>query len=101
MISKLKQTDILDKAFHNAWATLVQDPSQKAIPELFESQKMRLYFIEIYKCLYSKSGGDEGVMTHWFNTRNKNFESTPADICQTETGLLAIKKYFEAELIKN
>ncbi|MEJ6120731.1 DUF2384 domain-containing protein [Vibrio sp. 2-Bac 85] len=95
-MKELKQIDVLDKAFNNAWLTLVQDPSKKEIPIIFDSQKMRLYFIEIYKQLYAKSGGDKSFMIHWFNDLNKAFNCTPIDACKTEAGLLTVKKYFES-----
>ena len=95
-MKELKQIDVLDKAFNNAWLTLVQDPSKKEIPIIFDSQKMRLYFIEIYKQLYAKSGGDKSFMIHWFNALNKAFNCSPIDACKTEIGLLTIKKYFES-----
>ena len=50
-MKELKQIDVLDKAFNNAWLALVKEPSKKEIPIIFDSQKMRLYFIEIYKQL--------------------------------------------------
>ena len=94
-MKELKQIDVLDKAFNNAWLTLVQDPSKKEIPIIFNSQKMRLYFIEIYKQLYAKSGGDKNFMRHWFNSLNSAFNCIPLDACRTEAGLLTIKHYFE------
>jgi hypothetical protein len=95
-MKELKQIDVLDKAFNNAWETLVQDPPKKEITPIFESQKMRLYFIEIYKQLYAKSGGDKGFMTQWFNELNKALNCIPLDACRTEAGLLKVKEYFEA-----
>ena len=95
-MNELNKEDILSKAFHNAWAILVQDPSQKEIPTIFESQSMRLYFVEIYKQLYAKSGGDKEFMIHWFNVQNKAFNNTPLNACRTEKGVLTVKKYFES-----
>lgn len=95
-MKELKQIDILDKAFNNAWLALVREPSIKDIPIIFDSQKMRLYFIEIYKHLYEKSSGDKGVMSHWFNHFNKAFNCTPREACQTESGLLKVKEYLES-----
>ena len=95
-MKEFKLIDVLDKAFNNAWLPLAQDPSKKEIPIIFDSQKMRLYFIEIYKQLYAKSGGDKSFMIHWFNDLNKAFNCTPIDACKTEAGLLTVKKYFES-----
>ena len=95
-MNELKQIDVVDKAFNNAWKTIVQGQSQKEIPTIFASQKMRLYFIEIYKQLYAKSGGDKNFMRHWFNSLNSAFNCIPLDACRTEAGLLTIKHYFES-----
>ena len=95
-MNELNKVVVIDKAFNNAWTTLVQNSSQKAIPIIFESQTMRLYFIEIYKQLYNKSGGDKNFMIHWFNIENKYLNCIPFDACTTEKGLLSVLKYFQS-----
>ena len=95
-MDKLNQVEILDKAFHNAWSILVQRLSQEAMPVIFESQTMCLHFIEIYKQLYAKSGGDKAFMTHWFNNTNKSFDCTPYEMCKTEEGLIIVRNHFES-----
>ena len=90
----LKQLEILDKAFLKGWAKLVIEPSKTDIPQIFASKRMRLYFIDIYKHLYAKSGGDTNFMIHWFNAPNEYFNCSPHDACLSEEGLKNVMKYF-------
>lgn len=94
---RMDEFNVLDKAFQNAFYILAQNSSQKEIPTVFESQIMRLHFIEIYKQLYKKSSGNQLFMTHWFNVVNKIFDSTPAEMCKTEDGLLIVLDYLVQE----
>jgi hypothetical protein len=91
-ISESNEQEVLNKAFQNAWSNLTpNDP----IPTIFNSKEMKLHFIEAYKALYSKSGGDGEFMRHWFNSFNKEFGDKPCSLCTTEIGAIAIRDYFE------
>ncbi len=58
---------------------------------------MKLYFIEAYKALYSKAGGDSEFMRHWFNNFNKELDGEPCSLCCTEMGVRSIKDYFNVK----
>ncbi len=93
-----QELKVLNKSFKSAWASLSQTSQQQVIPTVFESKTMQFYFIEIYQLLYTKCGGDEVFMQHWFNTTNTTFGDLPISLCQTEAGLLKVKAYFESRL---
>jgi hypothetical protein len=93
-VSESNELEVLDKAFQNAWSNLTpNDP----IPIIFNSKEMKLYFIEAYKALYAKSGGDGEFMRHWFNSFNKEFGDKPYSLCCTEAGTLTIRDYFKVK----
>ena len=89
------QSTLLRKAFKNAWIALHKEPENKNFPPDYSSEDMQLKFIEVYKLLHIKSGGDEDFMLHWFNTQNTALNEIPSIICKSTDGLLKIKTYLE------
>ena len=78
----------------------LQSAALKAADEMgldgapFDTQANR-DIVEIYVRLYSLTGGDRSIMTHWVSTRNKHLPGIPAELITTPGGRNRILAYLD------
>ncbi len=104
---------VIMKAFNNACTALDLGMNEKAkllgvnrstlnrkvdtgFPLDSKESEIQLNFVRIYRSLYAVAGGDSGFMKHWFKTRNKALNATPAELCNKITGIVRVNMYLDA-----
>ena len=52
-------------------------------------------FVHFYRALHTFSGGDEVLMNHWLDVKNKRFNAPPRELIKTCEGVEQLNCYFD------